>query len=258
MQPEDDSEIISLLSHLKLERRGDHVVVAENADSWSFVERGIQLKLLCVRNGKVVVDESHDAVRQAKNPLWSEIDLDVEAEEDLAVAKLLKKRGSLLDMNDLSPIRPYIVLTGKKFACAPRHQLIDQGYTHHLNVALELLVPQSTKIKFLSLDVHYKVRDTLSQRETFEKAADFIDSCRKANGKCLVNCARGRSRSVAVVLYYLMSRENMSLRDAYVIVKNIRPLAGPSRHLMPQLLALEIELRGRPSFTGKKWAEQCE
>ena len=64
---------------------------------------------------------------------------------------------------------------------------------------------------------------------------------------------------MAIVLFYLMKHEDMSLKEAYIHVKNKRPLAGPSKHLQPQLHAMEIALRGQASFEpGKKWVDQFD
>ena len=48
----------------------------------------------------------------------------------------------------------------------------------------------------------------------------------------------GASRSVAVVLAYLMAREGMALGDAWRLVKQRRPVARPNRGFAEQLIAM--------------------
>ncbi len=49
----------------------------------------------------------------------------------------------------------------------------------------------------------------------------------------------GASRSVAVVLAYLMAREGMALGDAWRLVKQRRPVARPNRGFAEQLIAMD-------------------
>ena len=42
------------------------------------------------------------------------------------------------------------------------------------------------------------------------------------NGNLLVHCQMGKSRSVAIVIAYLMKYMDMKLNDAYMYVKRIR------------------------------------
>ncbi len=69
----------------------------------------------------------------------------------------------------------------------------------------------------------------------------------------VVNCARGRSRSVSVVLFFAMRHMDMTLREAYAHVKKIRPLIGPSKHLRPQLSAAEQHVRGQVTLEPATW-----
>jgi hypothetical protein len=55
--------------------------------------------------------------------------------------------------------------------------------------------------------------------------------------------AQGASRSTAVVLAYLVRRKGMTLRDAFTLVKQRRPVARPNKGFCAQLIALETALR---------------
>ena len=97
----------------------------------------------------------------------------------------------------------------------------------------------------------------MSQLEEFDDAAAFIGKAKEENGVVVLNCARGRSRSVAICLYYLMKYENMDLKEAYTFVKERREIIGPSRHLKPQLIAMEKKIHKKNSFVdGEKWSKE--
>ncbi|KAK3922803.1 Dual specificity protein phosphatase 3 [Frankliniella fusca] len=55
----------------------------------------------------------------------------------------------------------------------------------------------------------------------FHQAAAFIDSC-GSNGNVLVHCLRGRSRSAAVVLAYLMMRRHIPAPMAMKLCCSVR------------------------------------
>ena len=91
------------------------------------------------------------------------------------------------------------------------------------------------------------------QKETFEEAFDFIEKARKANSICFLHCARGRSRSVAVAIAYLMAIKQTSLRDAYLLIKDQRKRIGPHYMLKKQLILYEQYLFGKFSLTYDEW-----
>lgn len=52
------------------------------------------------------------------------------------------------------------------------------------------------------------------------------------------------SRSVSVVLAYLMKEHNQTLKEAYTFVKDKRPIIRPNKAFVDQLLSYEKSLRG--------------
>lgn len=55
--------------------------------------------------------------------------------------------------------------------------------------------------------------DPLEQLTLFVDVAKKIKAAKGKGGNVLVNCARGRSRSVAIVLFYLMVEESLTLKE---------------------------------------------
>mmetsp|Transcript_19257 Transcript_19257/g.31787 ORF Transcript_19257/g.31787 Transcript_19257/m.31787 type:complete len:199 (+) Transcript_19257:400-996(+) len=98
--------------------------------------------------------------------------------------------------------------------------------------------------------IHYRQNDV---KASFQPCIQFIEEA-KGKGICLVHCARGRSRSAAVVLAYLMIKEGMNLKQAYLHVKKRRPYIGPAGVLRPQLIALEQLLGMEQSLTVETWS----
>lgn len=63
---------------------------------------------------------------------------------------------------------------------------------------------------------------------TFGSAIEFIIQARKMGGTVLVHCYAGISRSATIVIAYLMSEKQMSLPDAFKLVKSKRIVAFPN------------------------------
>eukprot|EP01136_Pigoraptor_vietnamica_P013966 Opistho-1_new@55567 len=82
-------------------------------------------------------------------------------------------------------------------------------------------------------------------RRIFDDAFDYIDEARRTNRRVLVHCLGGVSRSVAIVIGYLMSRYSMTLDDAYGYVRERRPVIAPNLNFMGQLLELQEEMQRR-------------
>ncbi|CAE8584410.1 unnamed protein product [Polarella glacialis] len=76
------------------------------------------------------------------------------------------------------------------------------------------------------------------------EALAFLDEAKSSGIKCLVYCLAGSSRSVSMVLAYLIMREGFSLHDAWVLVKSRRPVAQPNCSFAAQLIELDRSVHG--------------
>ncbi|KAL7251881.1 hypothetical protein ACSBR1_013684 [Camellia fascicularis] len=70
----------------------------------------------------------------------------------------------------------------------------------------------------------------------------IIDT-KRTGGGVLVHCFVGRSRSVTIVVAYLMKKHNMSVSEALDLVRSKRPMASPNSGFMLQLQNYEKSLR---------------
>jgi predicted protein tyrosine phosphatase len=75
-------------------------------------------------------------------------------------------------------------------------------------------------------------------------ALDFLDEARRAGRRVLVHCHAGHSRSVALLLAYLLLRCDMSLREGWELVRARRSCVHPRACFVAQLAALEKAVRG--------------
>ncbi|KAF9134431.1 tyrosine/serine/threonine protein phosphatase pps1 [Mortierella sp. 14UC] len=86
-----------------------------------------------------------------------------------------------------------------------------------------------------------------------ENCVAFVDEARKNNTRVLIHCRVGVSRSATIVIAYLMAHYNLSLVDAYLLVRarRLSVIIQPNLLFMYELLQWEQRLRGR--FDSMGW-----
>uniref|UniRef100_A0A915JDT3 Uncharacterized protein n=1 Tax=Romanomermis culicivorax TaxID=13658 RepID=A0A915JDT3_ROMCU len=79
----------------------------------------------------------------------------------------------------------------------------------------------------------------------FQKIADLIEKHRKnvPDGKVLVFCHRGASRSVSLILAYLMIYHQKTLKEAFDYVQSKRKVSCPNSGFFRQLINLEKQVK---------------
>eukprot|EP01116_Phalansterium_solitarium_P012721 TRINITY_DN2924_c6_g1_i2.p1 TRINITY_DN2924_c6_g1~~TRINITY_DN2924_c6_g1_i2.p1 ORF type:complete len:364 (+),score=31.33 TRINITY_DN2924_c6_g1_i2:135-1094(+) len=111
------------------------------------------------------------------------------------------------------------------------------GITHVLVAALEL----KPRFKEAFNYCHVMIRDvpTTDLEPLLFTCVQFIDEARATNGRVLVHCVMGKSRSASVVIAYLMQTQGLSFRDAYNRVVKLRSVVHPNIGFSTQLQSLE-------------------
>lgn len=81
----------------------------------------------------------------------------------------------------------------------------------------------------------------------------YTDEARKNNTRVLIHCRVGVSRSATIVIAYLMAHYNLSLVDAYLMVRarRLSVIIQPNLLFMYELMQWEQRLRGR--FDSMGW-----
>lgn len=112
------------------------------------------------------------------------------------------------------------------------------GVTHIVNLAGKALYPG----QFEYLQHHFKDSD---ETELFPLIKDLMVDLARLEGqqkRVLVHCLGGINRSPAVVVAFLMMRNQISFQDALALVRDKRKAANP-RNYFPQLQKFEEEAR---------------
>jgi protein-tyrosine phosphatase len=123
----------------------------------------------------------------------------------------------------------------------------ELGITHIVNVSAIELENAFEKHptycpKYLDVYIH-----DLADENITVHLQDTIEYIRRAigdNGKVLVHCRLGVSRSASVIIAYLMQYCDMSLRTAFFHVFARRPIVFPNFGFWDQLVRYECELQG--------------
>jgi len=89
---------------------------------------------------------------------------------------------------------------------------------------------------------------TSDVRGVLREIPQKIEEARLGGKKVLVHCAAGVSRSATIVLGYLLTFNNMTLREAHDHLKAARPVIRPNNGFWRQLVELEVELKGVSSI----------
>lgn len=140
----------------------------------------------------------------------------------------------------LSQITPYVFVTaGDTAQRSPT--IYSNGIGCVINVADELpqmLFPPETGIE----SIKYPIYDipTFPIYQYFDSVADRIATNVASNRRTLLYCNHGRSRSITMILAYLIKHHRLPLPTAYALVRDKRQIALPNAGFWAQLMAYEL------------------
>lgn len=99
--------------------------------------------------------------------------------------------------------------------------------------------PSQVKIPGVVYDNVNIMDDEMQSLEyAIDKFIPFVLSARREGGKVLVHCYAGISRSVSLILAYLIISHGYSFQKALSMVKKSRPIANPNPGFKSQLLTM--------------------
>ncbi|PIK49288.1 hypothetical protein BSL78_13853, partial [Apostichopus japonicus] len=116
--------------------------------------------------------------------------------------------------------------------------LQKNGINYVLNISKTCPAPSYIPANhFLRIPVKDNYGETILS--WLDDAIQFIDKVKSANGKVIVHCLAGISRSPTVAIAYIMKRLNMTNETAYRFVKAKRPTISPNFNFLGQLIEYE-------------------
>lgn len=128
------------------------------------------------------------------------------------------------------------VYLGSYRSASNRNGLRDKGITHILSVAkLKPHFPEIFTYKIIDVDDI----ESESLAPFFKECIEYISSALKANGRVLVHCSAGVSRSATICIAYLMNQKHMTCEEALNHIKSLRPVVCPNSGFIEQLKAYE-------------------
>lgn len=119
--------------------------------------------------------------------------------------------------------------------------LLANNVTHVLNVSSRPTIHENLQ-RFTCLDILMKDSHNQNLLENLPNALRFIEDVRLMNGKIFVHCQAGMSRSVSVVMAYMIWTQHMTSIDAFEMILNYRSCAGPNLNFMGQLMMFHKSL----------------
>ena len=162
------------------------------------------------------------------------------------------------DSQSSSPIRkrvpqpfeilPHLYLSCRKGA-SNKQSLLQNNISRILNVTSESSEYQHLE-GFTYFQIAVEDSHEVNILEYLPRAFAFIEDARLSKEKVLVHCHAGMSRSVTVVLAYLMKFEGLTLNSAYDFVRQKKSNISPNFSFMEQLLQFECSLRPSPADSG--------
>ncbi|WAR21072.1 DUS4-like protein [Mya arenaria] len=118
--------------------------------------------------------------------------------------------------------------------------LRELGVTCLLNVSTTCKNMFEGEFDYMNIPVNDN--DQANLADWFLEAINFIDNARDNDGKVLVHCQAGVSRSATVCIAYIMYKNDMTLEDAFDLVRARRGVISPNLNFMQQLKEFEKEL----------------
>lgn len=145
----------------------------------------------------------------------------------------------IYERGDPVEILPHLYL-GSAFHAANQSALRRLGVTALLNVSRTS--PNLTDGQFVYKSIPVDDSGSADISSWFAEAIQFIDDVAASEGKVLVHCHAGISRSATICLAYLMRSKHLRLEEAYEYVKRRRSIISPNFNFMGQLLKYEAQL----------------
>ncbi|XP_077974999.1 uncharacterized protein LOC120329453 isoform X1 [Styela clava] len=169
-------------------------------------------------------------VRQA---LEKVIDLDLTNHKKYIDTEMMTILGQ---MDSASKILDFLYL-GSAWNASDLEELNRTGITHILNITME--IDNYFPDNFVYKNVRYYDELESDLLPEWNDTWKFVKQAQRANGKCLVHCRMGISRSSATVAAFLMKEYLWSMGKALAFIRERREIIYPNEGFMRQLQEYE-------------------
>lgn len=135
------------------------------------------------------------------------------------------------------------------------HALRDSGITHTLCVGAGVEAPIESlqlELGITHADIGVTDRPDIDISIIFDLCFSVFENCKSAHGKILIYCFQGKSRSVTVLVAYLMKYYNMTFVESLKLIRQTRPSAEPNLGFIVTLRKYERMLQAAAVCTDNK------
>ena len=146
-------------------------------------------------------------------------------------------------------INNFIKISG---CCFLNETLKSKGIKYVLNVSQ---TPSLQYSDIIHLDIPMMDDKTQNILLHLPKAFEFIDYVNDNNGKILVHCQAGISRSVSIVMAWIIWKQKITVDETFEIIKLHRPQASPNLNFWIQLNKFYTTMKTNPDISINKIVE---
>ncbi|XP_006755254.1 PREDICTED: dual specificity protein phosphatase 21 [Myotis davidii] len=132
---------------------------------------------------------------------------------------------------------------GNAMAANNRYLLTTHRITTVINISVEIVNTFIDNIQYVKIPVHDSPRARIGY--FFDAIADYVHVVALCQGRTLVHCHAGISRSSTVCMAYLMKYHALTLHEAHIWTRACRPVIRPNNGFWEQLIEYEFKLFAR-------------
>lgn len=131
------------------------------------------------------------------------------------------------------------IYIGNDSSSSNKEYMKSIGITHVIRIGINLKDHYLDEFLYFTISENDTLEDNLYPY--FIPTYNFIENVKKIDGKLLIYCYLGVSRSVTLLCSYIMIKENVNYIDALESIRKIRPVADPNLGFVQQLRELYIK-----------------
>lgn len=120
------------------------------------------------------------------------------------------------------------IYLGSAYNAANYHQLSNLGIEIVINVTKEISMYFPEEYEYKKLELYDNDKDDIEKY--LEESYEYIK--RNKHKKIFIHCKMGASRSVSILLYYMVKEHKMKLDDALKMIKEKRIIINPNNRFI--------------------------